>query len=85
MRRKIVMGILAAGAIGGFTSGLVHLSRCGHHGRQRAAELCAGAALAVERGTDPAAATDTAHRWEERVVATCAEVARDRQPPREVG
>jgi len=53
MKRKIIMGLLALGTIGGFASGFAHMG-CHARGRReafenRVAETCVRAAKTVER------------------------------------
>lgn len=53
MKRKIIMGLLALGTIGGFASGFASMS-CGakhrrEHFENRVAETCVRAAKTVER------------------------------------
>ena len=53
MKRKIVMGLLALGTIGGFASGIATMGCRAHHRREafenRVAETCIRAAKTVER------------------------------------
>jgi hypothetical protein len=53
MKRKIVMGLLALGTIGGFASGFASMGCRAQHRRQafenRVAETCVRAAKTVER------------------------------------
>jgi hypothetical protein len=62
MKRKIVMGLLALGTIGGFASGFASLRCHGQHRRQafedRVAETCVRAAQRVERSSETEARAD---------------------------
>lgn len=57
MKRKIVMGLLAFGTIGGFASGIASMSCRAQHRREafenRVAETCIRAAKTVEREDRP--------------------------------
>ncbi len=80
MKRKIVMGLLAVGAIVGFGSAFSH-ARHGHHRWERAAEVCVDAALSEAAG-DYAGRPERVDRMERRVAELCAEEARRRGPAR---
>ena len=82
MRPKIVMALLAVGAVVGIGSGIAHMRSDHHHERaQRAAQLCVDAAFAAADGR---ALPDTAardHHFHDRIVQLCADAARQRRPP----
>ena len=66
MRRRILIAVLALGTVLGFGAGFAHLrwrGGCGHHGRygsaafeERVSEICADAALRVQRERERSAA-----------------------------
>ncbi|NUO54779.1 MAG: hypothetical protein HOV80_38550 [Polyangiaceae bacterium] len=69
MKRKIVMGLLALGTIGGFASGFASMGCRAQHRREafenRVAETCVRAAKTVDREDRPEWA-DRAERAESR-------------------
>jgi hypothetical protein len=84
MRRKIIMGLLAIGAVVGIGSGFVQMRHGHHHRAQRAAEICVDAALATALGPAPAPAAES-NRYDRHIVKLCSDAARRRRPPGRTG
>jgi len=76
MKRKIVMGLLAVGAVVGLSAGFTGYSHR-HHRAERAAEVCVDAALAVAHGE---ARPERVSRFDRKVAEVCADEARRRVP-----
>ena len=79
MKRKIIMGVLALGAIAGFGSAFHHMRGGRHHRAERAAAVCVDAALAEAEGT-LGDRPPRVHRMERRVAELCADEARKLRP-----
>jgi len=72
-RARLVRGLLIAGVVLGFGSGIHHLAHHRHHGAERLTQVCVDAALG--RDTGPLGHRD---RW---VAERCAAHARDAATP----
>jgi hypothetical protein len=55
MKRRILMALLALGAVGGYASGFAHMHRCSHNREAAFERHVADVCLASAKGTPPPA------------------------------